>query len=153
VIAEILLCLAWFVAAAVDARCGRRLIAAFDVGNATIMLYGLLTFIGVRAACADMAPLARTVRQRWLAARAPWLSRMGRLVTPGLIGLVLLLRPAPTTGFHAPVNPLDRGPHSPQRMVGTAGPPARSVGASSPVRWVGAPRAAAVTVSRSARKP
>jgi hypothetical protein len=98
VVAEILLCLSWFVAAVIDACYGRGLNAAFGLGNATIMLYGLLTFIGVRAACADMAPLGRTLRHQWLAPRVPWLPRAGRLVTPALIGLMLLLRPAAATG-------------------------------------------------------
>jgi cellulose synthase/poly-beta-1,6-N-acetylglucosamine synthase-like glycosyltransferase len=122
VVAEILLCVSWFIAAVVDARYGRRLNAAFDLGNATIMLYGLLTFIGVRAACADMAPLGRALRLQWLAARVPWPLRAGRLVAPTLIGLLLLLRPAATTGFQVAVTLNAPAAHTPRhRMIRTVG--------------------------------
>jgi peptidoglycan-N-acetylglucosamine deacetylase len=77
------------------------------------MLYGLLTFIGMRAAWEDAAPLGRTLRQRWLAARATWLPRARRLATPMLVGLILLLQPAAATGVEVAVTFDDLPAHGP----------------------------------------
>jgi cellulose synthase (UDP-forming) len=112
-VAEILLFLSWVFGAVIDVCGGHRLNAALGLGNATIMLYGLLTFIGVRAACEDVAPLGRTLRQQWLAVRATWLPRARRLATPTLVGLILLLRPAAATGFEVAVTFDDLPAHGP----------------------------------------
>jgi len=103
VVAEILLFLSWVFGTVIDGYGGRWLNAAFGLGNASIMLYGLLTFIGVRAACEDVAPLGRTLRLQWVAVRATWLPRARRLATPALVGLILLLRPDAATGFEVAV--------------------------------------------------
>jgi len=113
VIAEILLLLSWVFGAVIDVCGGRWVTAVFGLGNGTFMLYGLLRFIGVRAAWEDVAPLGRRVMQRWRAAGAAWLPRARRLATPALVGLILLLGPAAATGFEVAVTFDDLPAHGP----------------------------------------
>jgi cellulose synthase/poly-beta-1,6-N-acetylglucosamine synthase-like glycosyltransferase len=121
VVAEILLCLSWFIAAVIDVNHGRRLNGAFGVGNATIMLYGLLTFIGIRAACEDVAPLGRALQEQWVVVRTTWVPRARRLAATALVGLILLLHPAAATGLEVAVTFADLATHGPRhRIVGAS---------------------------------
>ena len=50
---------------------GRWLNAAFAV-NTAFVFYALWRFVGVRSACGDLAPWARSLLQCWAAVRATW---------------------------------------------------------------------------------
>jgi cellulose synthase (UDP-forming) len=97
VASEITLLAAWLFGAGMDLYFGRRLNAAFGAVNATFLLYALWRFVGLRAACGDLAPLARSLRQRWMAVKAAW-GATRRLATPAVVVLGLLLLPAVAAG-------------------------------------------------------
>jgi cellulose synthase/poly-beta-1,6-N-acetylglucosamine synthase-like glycosyltransferase/peptidoglycan/xylan/chitin deacetylase (PgdA/CDA1 family) len=113
VLAEGLLFALWLVGAVIDALHGRWLNAGFGLGNATVLLYGLVRFIGVRAACEDVAPLGRAVRQQCVTLKAACLLTARRLATPALVALALVLRPAAAAGSELAVTLDDLPTHGP----------------------------------------
>ena len=112
-VAELLLFLSWVLGAVIDFHGGRRLNAAFRLGNAALMLYGLLTFIGARMVWEDVAPLGRTLRDQWVVFRVTWLLRARRLATPTLVSVILLLHPEAATGMELAVTFDDLPTHGP----------------------------------------
>jgi len=98
VAAEVALFLSWLFGAGMELYYGRRLNAAFGLANATLLLYALVRFVGVRPALHDLVPLAHALRRQWATVRTAWIPRARRLATPAMVVLSLLLLPAAATG-------------------------------------------------------
>jgi cellulose synthase/poly-beta-1,6-N-acetylglucosamine synthase-like glycosyltransferase/peptidoglycan/xylan/chitin deacetylase (PgdA/CDA1 family) len=111
--AEATLFLSWLFGAGTELYFRHRLNAAFSLCNATFLLYAFLRFVGVRAACDDLAPLGQAVRQRWAAARRMWIAKTRRLATPAVIVLGLLLLPTAATGSEIAITVDDLPAHGP----------------------------------------
>lgn|GEM_PF-264267 len=111
--AEATLVLSWLFGAGMELYFNHRLNAAFSLGNAMFLLYALLRFVGVRAACEDLAPLGQTLRQRWTTLRAVWMTRRRRLVTPALVVLSVLLPPTASNGLELAITVDDLPAHGP----------------------------------------
>jgi cellulose synthase/poly-beta-1,6-N-acetylglucosamine synthase-like glycosyltransferase len=112
VASEITLLAAWLFMAGMDLYFGRRLNAAFGAVNAAFLLYALWRFVGVRPACDDLAPLARSLRQCWAMVRATW-GATRRLATPAILVLGLLLLPTVATGVEMAITLDDLPAHGP----------------------------------------
>jgi cellulose synthase (UDP-forming) len=110
---EIILFASWLFGAVMDLHFGRRLNAAFGLANATVLLYALCRFVGVRAACQDLVPLAHALRRGWAAVRASWTAGARRLATPAVMVLGLLLLPTVATGFEVAITLDDLPTHGP----------------------------------------
>jgi len=113
IVAEATLFVSWMFGAGMELYFSHRLNAAFSFGNAIFLLYALLRFIGVRAACEDLAPLGQTVRQRWATLRALWTTRTRRLATPALVVLGLLVLPTAAAGLEIAITVDDLPAHGP----------------------------------------
>ena len=109
--AELTLFCSWFFGAGMELYFRHRLNAAFSVGNAMFLLYALLRFVGVRAACEDLAPLRKALRQRWATVRGMWIARTRRLATPVIVVLSLLLLPPAATALEVAITVDDLPTH------------------------------------------
>jgi cellulose synthase (UDP-forming) len=110
--AEAALFVSWLCGAGVELYFGRRLNAAFSLGNAAFLLYAFLRFVGVRAACDDLAPLGQLLRGGWAAVKRAWIAKTRRLATPVVIVLSLLL-PAMAVGSEMAITFDDLPAHGP----------------------------------------
>jgi cellulose synthase (UDP-forming) len=113
VAAEIALLVSWMFGAVIELYEGHRLNAALGLANATVLLYALVRFVGVRPACQDLAPLAQALRRPWAMVRATLIPRARRLATPAMVVLGLLLLPAAATGAEVAITVDDLPAHGP----------------------------------------
>jgi cellulose synthase (UDP-forming) len=113
VAAEIALLVSWIFGAVIELYEGRLPNAALGLANATVLLYALVRFVGVRPACQDLAPLAHALRRPWAMVRATLIPRARRLATPAMVVLGLLLLPAAATGAEVAITIDDLPAHGP----------------------------------------
>jgi cellulose synthase (UDP-forming) len=110
--AEATLFASWVLGAVAELYFRRRLNAALSLGNAVFLLYALLRFVGLRAACEDLAPIAQVLRQWWAGAISTWIAKTRRFATPAVVVLSLIL-PTPAMGTEISLTIDDLPAHGP----------------------------------------
>src|SRR5262249_50220838 len=100
----------WMFGALMELEAGRELNGIFALANATVLLYALVRFVGLREAWEALRP--RVAQSAQALGRLRVALALRRLVAPLIVVLALLL-PAPVTGIELAITIDDLPTHGP----------------------------------------